>query len=85
MGENIYLMLKEKYVEARIKEAGQMGNVRVVDRAVPPEFPIRPNRKLNALLGALLGLLLGAGLALLLESLDSSVKTIEELEALKHQ
>jgi capsular exopolysaccharide synthesis family protein len=83
VGENIYLMLKEKYEEARIKEAGQMGNVRIVDRAAPPEFPIKPKRELNVALGALLGLVLGAGLALLLESLDSSVKTIEQVEALK--
>lgn len=82
VGENIYLMLKEKYEEARIKEAGQIGNVRIIDKAVPPDHPIRPNGKLNVLLGALLGLLLGAGIALLLESMDTSIKTMEEAEAL---
>ena len=82
-GENIYLMLKEKYEEARIKEAGQIGNVRIVDKAVPPEHPIKPKSKLNVLLGALLGILLGAGIALLLESLDTSIKTMEEVEALE--
>jgi tyrosine-protein kinase Etk/Wzc len=82
VGENIYLMLKEKYEEARIREAGQMGNVRIVDKAIPPEHPIKPRTKLNVLLGALLGLLLGAGVAFLLESLDNSVKTIEEVEGL---
>jgi polysaccharide chain length determinant protein (PEP-CTERM system associated) len=83
VGENIYLMLKEKHEEARIKEAGQIGNVRIIDQAVAPEAPIRPQKKLNALLGALLGLLLGCSLAILLDSLDVSLKTIEDVEALK--
>ncbi len=82
-GENIYLMLKEKYEEARIKEAGQIGNVRIIDGAVPPESPIKPKKKLNVLLGALLGLLLGGSATILLESLDVSLKSIEDVEALK--
>jgi polysaccharide chain length determinant protein (PEP-CTERM system associated) len=82
VGENIFLMLKEKHEEARIKEAGQIGNVRIIDKAVPPESPLKPKKKLNILLGALLGLLLGGGMSLLLESLDSSLKSIEDVEAL---
>jgi polysaccharide chain length determinant protein (PEP-CTERM system associated) len=80
VGENIFLMLKEKHEEARIKEAGQIGNVRIVDKAIPPEKPIRPKKKLNVLLGAFLGLLLGGGMAFFLESLDTSIKSIEDIE-----
>jgi capsular exopolysaccharide synthesis family protein len=80
VGENIFLMLKEKYEEARIKEAGQIGNVRIVDKAITPEKPIRPKKKLNVLLGAFLGLLLGGGLAFFSESLDTSLKSIEDIE-----
>lgn len=80
VGENIYLMLKEKYEEARIKEAGQIGNVRIIDQAVAPDSPIKPKKKLNVLLGALFGLLLGGGLVLVLESLDTSLRSIEEIE-----
>ena len=80
VGENIFLMLKEKYEEARIKEAGQIGNVRIVDKAITPEKPIRPKKKLNVLLGAFLGLLMGGGMAFFLESLDTSLKSIEDIE-----
>ncbi len=80
VGENIYLMLKEKYEEARIKEAGQIGNVRIIDKAIPPESPIKPKKRLNIVLGALLGLVFGGGMALMLESLDTSLKSIEEIE-----
>ncbi len=82
VGENIFLMLKEKHEEARIKEAGQIGNVRIVDKAIAPEEPIRPKKKLNVLLGAFLGILLGGGMALFLESLDTSLKSIEDIEDL---
>jgi polysaccharide chain length determinant protein (PEP-CTERM system associated) len=82
VGENIFLMLKEKHEEARIKEAGQIGNVRIIDKAIPPEFPIKPKKKLNVLVGALLGLIFGGGVALFLESLDTSLKSIEEIEDL---
>ena len=82
VGENIFLMLKEKYEEARIKEAGQTGNVRIIDKAIPPESPIKPKKRWNIILGALLGLVLGGGMALMLESLDTSVRSIEDVEAL---
>lgn len=80
VGENIFLMLKEKHEEARIKEAGQIGNVRIVDKAIPPEEPIRPKKRLNLLFGAFLGLVLGAGFAFFFESLDTSIKSIEDIE-----
>lgn len=80
VGENIFLMLKEKYEESRIKEAGQIGNVRIIDKALPPEDPIKPKKKINLLLGALLGLGLGLGMALFVERLDNSLKSIEDVE-----
>jgi tyrosine-protein kinase Etk/Wzc len=82
VGENIFLMLKEKYEEARIKEAGQIGNVRIIDKALPPENPIKPKKKINILLGTLLGLGLGLGLAFFVERLDNSLKSIEDVENL---
>ncbi|MDP2960746.1 MAG: polysaccharide biosynthesis tyrosine autokinase, partial [candidate division Zixibacteria bacterium] len=80
LGENIFLMLKEKYEESRIKEAGQIGNVRIIDKALPPEDPIKPKKKINLLLGALLGLGLGLGMAFFVERLDNSLKSIEDVE-----
>jgi tyrosine-protein kinase Etk/Wzc len=73
-------MLKEKYEESRIKEAGQIGNVRIIDKALPAENPIKPKKKVNLLLGALLGLGMGLGLALFVERLDNSLKSIEDVE-----
>lgn len=82
VSENIYLMLMEKYEEAKIKEAGQIGDVRIIDIALPPERPIKPKKKLNLALGGALGLLLGMGLGLLRERLNTSIRTIQEMENL---
>jgi tyrosine-protein kinase Etk/Wzc len=80
VNENIYLMMREKYEEARITEAGQIGMVRVIDRAKEPQYPIRPKKKLNLLLGAIIGLGLGIGITLLLDYMDDSLKSIEDVE-----
>ena len=56
------------------------GNVRIVDRAEVPNRMYRPNRLLIILIGALLGLVLGVGAAFALESIDNSVKSLEDLQ-----
>jgi len=81
VGENIFLMLKEKYEEAKITEAGQIGNVRIIDEALSPVDPIRPKKKVNVAVGGLLGIILGVSLALLLERTDTSLRTIEDVES----
>jgi capsular polysaccharide biosynthesis protein len=52
------------------------------DRAAVPEEPVSPIPLLNGLLALLLGLMLGVGLAFLLEYLDDSWRSPEEVEQL---
>ena len=80
VGENLYRLLAEKNEEAKITEAGKIGNLRVIDTAAPPGAPIKPRKALNILIGLAVGLTLGLALAFFLESLDNSVKTPEEIE-----
>ena len=82
VNDNIYRLLLERYEEARITEAGQIGNVRVIDSAKEPRSPIKPRRFQNLLLALIVGLTLGGGLAFFTESLDRSIKNPEEAEAL---
>jgi capsular exopolysaccharide synthesis family protein len=51
-----------------------------VQQAQLPTAPVAPNKKVDVGLGILLGLALGVGLSVLLEVLDTSVKSAEELE-----
>ncbi|MGE5508887.1 MAG: GumC family protein [Chitinophagales bacterium] len=80
--EQIYLMLKQKAEELRITEAMKSGNVRIIDPAVTPTEPVRPRTALNVAIAAFLALFVGVGLAFLLEYLDTTIRTPEELEQL---
>jgi len=83
LNENIYLMMKEKYEESRITRAGQIGKIRMIDEAVPSGSPISPKTNRNLLLGALIGLGLGIGITFLIEYMDNSIRTVENVERLK--
>jgi len=54
--------------------------VEITDPAQPGEFPVKPNKSLNIALGVIIGLIMGISLAFFIEYLDTSVKTIEEVE-----
>jgi capsular exopolysaccharide synthesis family protein len=54
--------------------------VEIVDKAVPSARPTRPNKPLNIALGIIIGLVVGVGLAFFIEYLDTSVKTIDDVE-----
>jgi succinoglycan biosynthesis transport protein ExoP len=56
--------------------------VSVKQVAEAPLFPARPRIILNLALGALVGLMVGLGLAFFIEYLDTSVKTMEDVEHL---
>ncbi len=56
--------------------------VSVKQVAEPPSYPARPRVMLNLALGALVGLVFGVGLAFFIEYLDTSVKTMEDVESL---
>ena len=56
--------------------------VSVKQVAEPPSYPARPRIPLNLALGALVGLVFGVGLAFFIEYLDTSVKTMEDVENL---
>jgi polysaccharide biosynthesis transport protein len=51
-----------------------------INAAAPGLFPVRPQKTLQICLGAFFGLLVGVGLAFFIEYLDTSVKTIDEVE-----
>ncbi|MFL6514753.1 MAG: GumC family protein [Chthoniobacterales bacterium] len=56
--------------------------VSVKQVAEPPSYPVRPRVGLNLMLGGLVGLVVGLGLAFFIEYLDTSVKTMEDVENL---
>jgi len=80
VSENTYIILLEKYQEARINEAMELGDIRVIDEARIPKSPIKPNKKLNLAIGGILGLMLGVMLVFFMEYMDNTIKTEEDIE-----
>lgn len=80
VNNRIYTMLQERLKEAQIKEASEQVNIKVVDKAIAPEHPIKPKKKLNTLIGGFLGLLLGGGMGLFRENLKAGYKDETEIE-----
>ena len=58
----------------------QTAESRIIERASTPTVPSAPNKKIIVILGTLLGLGLGAGIAFLLEMLDSGFRTSRQVE-----
>ena len=61
-------------------ELPKSSTVEIIDDADLPEKAVKPNIPLNIALGMVVGLILGVGLAFFIEYLDTSVKTIDDVE-----
>ena len=74
-----YANLLSHYEGIRIAEASGSSNVLVAEEAIPIYSPIRPRTMTNTLLTALVAALLVLGIIFLVEYLDDTVKTPEDL------
>ena len=77
MREAMMMQLTQENINAAISK---QASVEIIDAAEPGMRPVRPRKGLNIALGAIAGLLLGVGLAFFIEYLDTSVKTIDDVE-----
>jgi non-specific protein-tyrosine kinase len=75
-----YDSLLNRYEEARLEEALQANSISIVEPADPPQRPARPRYLINIGLGLLVGLTGGIGLAFLVENLDTTLYTSEQIE-----
>jgi tyrosine-protein kinase Etk/Wzc len=76
----LYTNLLNSAQQLRVIRAGNIGNVRVVDRAMPPEKPFKPNWRVVLAMSALLGLLLGVVAAFLKKTLAGGVERSSDIE-----
>lgn len=71
--------ITEKFIE-RSKEMVSNGNIQIIEKVELPEEPVSPNKKINIVIAFLLGLIISIALVLLLEFLDNTFKSKEQLE-----
>ena len=75
-----YSTLLASAQQAKITEAQATNNLVVSEPAIVPEDPVRPRTLTNTLLAAVIGAMLAVGAAFLIEYLDDTVKTPDDIE-----
>lgn len=76
----LYDGLLQRYKEVSISRGVAANNISIVDRAIPAEEPSKPRLLVNLALAALLGLGLGALAAFIMEALDETLASPEDVE-----
>jgi capsular exopolysaccharide synthesis family protein len=74
--------LLQRSKENDVIMASKPNNVSIIDYALAPDGPVGPNRTRTVFMAMFLSLALGVGLALLLEYLDDTVHSTEDVERL---
>ncbi len=78
--ERSYTGLLTQYESARLEQAVNANAISVVEEAVAPRNPAKPRHIVNIALGAAVGLVGGIALAFLLDSLDTTLYTQDQIE-----
>jgi polysaccharide biosynthesis transport protein len=78
--QNLYINLLSSLETVRLARLQNTPNIVKIEPATQPEKPIRPRTLMNTGLAAIIGLMLAAGIAFLVEYLDDTLKTPDEVE-----
>lgn len=76
----MYETLLTRIKETNLTEDLKASDIRVIDNAEVPMSPYKPQRSLNILLGIVMGLFLGVGITFLIEYMDNTIRTQEDVE-----
>ncbi|MFB3816111.1 MAG: AAA family ATPase [Candidatus Methylomirabilales bacterium] len=82
VSETLLTSLRAKLQEVQIKEKEQVAEVSLVRPAIEPTRPVNPPQTTGkTIVGLLIGLTVGLVLAFVLESMDTSIGTIQDVES----
>ncbi|NBU68148.1 MAG: polysaccharide biosynthesis tyrosine autokinase [Verrucomicrobia bacterium] len=73
-------VITARYRQQSVESKIETRPVQIVNRAEPAVRPVKPSLKLNLALSLLVGLVLGISLAFFIEYLDTSIKTMDDVE-----
>lgn len=73
-------LFMEEYKQNSLNSSFETDRVRVVDVAVVPGVPSKPNKRRIVMMSVLLAMFAGIGLAFLIDYLDQTIKTSEDTE-----
>jgi len=79
--QQLYNTMLTRSKEVGVSEKIQSLGIRVLSKAYPPDKPFKPNTKKDVLTSIIIAIFCGGGLAFLIEYLDSSIRTAEDISA----
>nr|WP_255762558.1 polysaccharide biosynthesis tyrosine autokinase [Halomonas alkalisoli] len=82
VNQEIYVQLLNKQQEMRLVQAGTVGNVRILDRAVVQPSPIEPRSSRNMIVSLITGLLVAIAIVMARYLLNRGIETPRQLEEL---
>lgn len=77
---SLYTSLMNSAQELKVVKAGAVGNVRIVDYAITPHEPVKPNKGLVLALTVLLGVFVGLAIAFLRRTLTAALQDPDLIE-----
>lgn len=77
---NLYETFLARFKEADVADEYDMPNARIIDRAIIPSQPFKPNRTRMVLIAVIIGGAIGMLIAFLRDHLDNTFKTKEDVE-----
>ena len=78
--QQIYLNLLNSLESIRLARLQNTPNIVQIEPAITPTMPIRPRPFMNTILAAVVGLMLTAGIVLLIEYFDDTLKTPDDIQ-----
>ena len=78
--ETQYLELLAKTQDAQLTERVSSEDIEILDPAIVPEFPTNRDKQKKAAFGGIVGFMFAIGFVLVLEFLDKSIKTVDDIK-----
>jgi uncharacterized protein involved in exopolysaccharide biosynthesis len=75
-----YEFYRKQYEEARAKESAVVSEIRIVSRAMPTLYPVKPIKYIYAVASFATALVLAVGWALFVDAVDPRVRTVRDLD-----
>lgn len=78
--KEMYALLLRRFKEKSVSESLKTDNIRMVDKAELPRFPVKPRKARNMLIAIVLGFGLAVGMAFFLEYLNNTLASPEDVK-----
>ncbi|MDQ7788244.1 MAG: polysaccharide biosynthesis tyrosine autokinase [Thermodesulfovibrionales bacterium] len=80
VNKGLYNSLLQRLNEVSVSASNKATNIQVLDKAILPKYPFKPNLPFNIVLAIIFGLTGGIGIAFMVEYFDNSIKDTDDIE-----